>query len=86
MVQAVAGSSPVAHPRKPGVAITSKPSYLAVVPAYNEADTVVDVVRSIRVRAPAFDVVVIDDWSTDETRRQAVAAGARVLHLPFNLG
>ncbi|MEA2351053.1 MAG: hypothetical protein QOG86_1994, partial [Thermoleophilaceae bacterium] len=66
--------------------MTSKPSYLAVVPAYNEADTVVDVVRSIRDRAPAFDVVVIDDGSTDETRRQADAAGARVLHHPFNLG
>ncbi|MEA2352155.1 MAG: hypothetical protein QOJ14_569 [Thermoleophilaceae bacterium] len=66
--------------------MTSKPSYLAVVPAYNEADTVVDVVRSIRDRAPEFDVVVIDDGSTDETRRQADAAGARVLHHPFNLG
>ena len=62
------------------------PSHLAVVPAYNEAATIVDVVRAIRDRAPAFDVLVVDDGSTDETRRRAEAAGARVLHHPFNLG
>jgi glycosyltransferase involved in cell wall biosynthesis len=62
------------------------PSHLAVVPAYNEADTIVDVVRAIRDRAPAFDVLVVDDGSTDATRRRAEAAGARVLHHPFNLG
>jgi glycosyltransferase involved in cell wall biosynthesis len=62
------------------------PSHLAVVPAYNEAATIVDVVRAIRDRAPAFDVLVIDDGSTDETRRRAEAAGARVLHHAFKLG
>ena len=66
--------------------MTPKSSYLAVVPAYNEAATIVDVVRSIRDRAPSFDVVVIDDGSTDDTRMLAEAAGARVLHHPFNLG
>jgi glycosyltransferase involved in cell wall biosynthesis len=66
--------------------MTDKSSYLAVVPAYNEAATIVDVVRSIRDRAPDFDVMVVDDGSTDDTRMLAEAAGARVLHHPFNLG
>jgi glycosyltransferase involved in cell wall biosynthesis len=66
--------------------MTDKSSYLAVVPAYNEAATIVDVVRAIRDRAPDFDVLVVDDGSTDETRTLAEAAGARVLHHPFNLG
>ena len=48
--------------------MTDKSSYLAVVPAYNEAATIVDVVRSIRDRAPDFDVMVVDDGSTDDTR------------------
>jgi hypothetical protein len=61
-------------------------SCLAVVPAYNEAGTVGRVVRTLRESAPAFDVVVIDDGSTDSTAAEARAAGARVLTHPFNLG
>jgi glycosyltransferase involved in cell wall biosynthesis len=61
-------------------------SYLAVVPAYNEAATVGAVVRAIREHAPQFDVVVIDDGSTDGTGELAEAAGARVIRHPFNLG
>jgi glycosyltransferase involved in cell wall biosynthesis len=59
---------------------------LAVVPAYNEAATVADVIASVHEHAPAFDVLVIDDGSTDETAAIARAAGARVLRHPFNLG
>ena len=62
------------------------PSYLAVVPAYNEASTVGRVVRDIREQAPDFDVVVIDDGSTDGTGEIAEAAGAQVVRHPFNLG
>ncbi len=61
-------------------------SHLAVVPAYNEAATIGDVVRGIHANAPEWDVVVIDDGSTDRTEEIARAAGARVLRLPFNLG
>jgi len=57
-----------------------------VVPAYNEAATVARVVRSIAEHAPQCDVVVVDDGSTDDTRRLAEQAGATVLHHPFNLG
>jgi glycosyltransferase involved in cell wall biosynthesis len=61
-------------------------SCLAVVPAYNEAATVGRVVSTLRRETPDIDVVVIDDGSTDATRRCAEEAGARVLRLPFNLG
>ena len=59
---------------------------LAIVPAYNEAATVAVVVESLREYAPRFDVVVIDDGSTDQTASRAAAAGATVVRLPFNLG
>jgi len=59
---------------------------LAVVPAYNEAAVVADVVHSLRERAPNFDVLVVDDGSTDDSAARAAAAGAAVIRLPFNLG
>jgi hypothetical protein len=59
---------------------------LAIVPAYNEAGAVADTVAELRRHAPAFDVIVVDDGSTDGTADIARAAGAHVLQLPFNLG
>jgi glycosyltransferase involved in cell wall biosynthesis len=44
------------------------------------------VVAAIHREAPAFDVLVVDDGSTDDTAGRAEDAGARVLRLPFNLG
>jgi glycosyltransferase involved in cell wall biosynthesis len=61
-------------------------SAVAVVPAYNESATVGGVVRSIKETLPGFDVVVVDDGSTDDTGRLAEEAGAKVLRMPFNLG
>jgi glycosyltransferase involved in cell wall biosynthesis len=62
------------------------PRKLAVVPAYNEEGSVGRVVRAIGREAPDFDVVVIDDGSTDRTVAEAEAAGATVIRHPFNLG
>ncbi len=55
-------------------------------PAYNEVDTVERVVASLQEHAPDFDVLVIDDGSTDATSRVARSAGAKVVRLPFNVG
>jgi glycosyltransferase involved in cell wall biosynthesis len=56
---------------------------LALIPAYNEAAHVGDVVR----RASAFlPVWVVDDGSTDGTAREADAAGATVVQQPRNMG
>lgn len=57
---------------------------LVVVPALNEEHSVGPVVR--RLHAAGFACVVVDDGSIDRTAREARAAGARVVRLPFNLG
>ncbi len=59
---------------------------LVVVPAYNEVATIANVVRAVHRDAPGWDVLVIDDGSTDETAALAEEAGASVIHHPFNLG
>ncbi len=59
---------------------------LVVVPAFNEAPSVGDVVREIFANLPGTIVLVVDDGSTDATSAVARAAGAQVATLPFNLG
>ena len=59
---------------------------LAIVPALNEAGSIESVIREIRAEDPDFEVLVVDDGSTDNTAALAEAAGAKVVRLPFNLG
>lgn len=56
----------------------------AVIPAYNEAKHLADVVR--RTRQEIDYVLVVDDGSTDDTAAQARSAGAEVLVHPENRG
>lgn len=52
----------------------------AIVPAYNEEETIGDVVRAL-VSSGVFDeVIVISDGSTDGTAAEARAAGATMVH------
>jgi len=60
--------------------------YLAIVPAHNEIGAIAATVAEIHAAAPDFDVLVIDDGSTDATAAAAAPAGARVVSLPFNVG
>jgi glycosyltransferase involved in cell wall biosynthesis len=59
---------------------------LAMVPALNEEGSVAAVIAELKREAPDFDVLVIDDGSTDATAQRARAAGAAVVSHPFNLG
>jgi len=61
-------------------------SLLVIVPAYNEAGAVGDVVRDVARHLPGVPVLVIDDCSRDATVAMSREAGARVLCLPHHLG
>jgi len=55
-----------------------------VIPAYNEAKTIADVISQVK---PLVDeVVVVDDNSQDNTLTLAKEAGATALHHPINRG
>jgi glycosyltransferase involved in cell wall biosynthesis len=59
-------------------------SVLVVVPAFNEEASIGSIVREIR-RA-GFNVLVVNDGSTDSTSIRAQEAGAVVMDLAINLG
>jgi glycosyltransferase involved in cell wall biosynthesis len=62
------------------------PSLLVMMPAYNEAESVGQVVAEVKAAVPGAGVLVINDGSTDRTAAHARRAGAVVLDLPINLG
>ncbi len=64
----------------------SRPRRLVIIPACNEARSLRDVVREVRTGAPGFDLLVVNDGSSDETSEVARSEGCTVLDLCFNLG
>jgi glycosyltransferase involved in cell wall biosynthesis len=59
---------------------------LIILPAWNESEGIADVIREIQWKLPGADALVVDDGSADNTAQVAVAAGAMVAKLPYNLG
>jgi poly-beta-1,6-N-acetyl-D-glucosamine synthase len=58
-----------------------------IVPAYNEAASIVDTVKSIQAQTlPPDEIIVIDDFSSDNTGDLARQCGATVLRPPANTG
>ncbi|MFI5363732.1 MAG: glycosyltransferase family 2 protein, partial [Elusimicrobiota bacterium] len=62
----------------------------AVIPAYNEEDAIAPVVKSLtevlRRQAARFEIIVVDDGSTDKTYENAAACGVTALRHPMNRG
>lgn len=62
-----------------------------VIPALNEQDAIGDTVQRVRsvlkkAALEPFDIVVVDDGSSDDTAALAKQAGARIVHHPHNVG
>jgi glycosyltransferase involved in cell wall biosynthesis len=61
-------------------------NFLVLIPAFNEAGAIAQVVREVREVVPKAKILVVDDSSTDATVSQANSAGADILRLPNHLG
>ena len=64
----------------------SQPTVSVIIPAFNEGDIIADIVNRVKSLHPDFDVIVIDDGSTDDTAAEAQKAGASVYRHPYNIG
>lgn len=59
---------------------------LIVIPAYNEAENIEKVVDNIILNFPQYDYVIVNDGSTDATRKICKEKGYNLLDLPANVG
>ncbi|MEP6914494.1 MAG: glycosyltransferase family 2 protein [Acidobacteriota bacterium] len=65
----------------------AEPSEVSViVPAYNEANVIGEVVAGLAGAHPWHEIIVVDDGSRDGTAERAAAAGAIVVTHPYNKG
>jgi glycosyltransferase involved in cell wall biosynthesis len=64
----------------------SKPLVTILFPAYNEEKSIGNTIRQVKELYPDFEILVIDDGSTDNTMRIAMDAGANVWPHPYNIG
>ncbi len=76
--------APAATPRQP------VPRLSVVVPAYNESkliegclESIVEAFKAAGVSASDYELIVVDNDSSDDTAERAASLGARVLHEPI---
>lgn len=59
---------------------------LIIIPAYNEAENIERVINNLISNYPAYDYVVVNDGSTDDTLSICLSHRYNMLDLPINLG
>jgi glycosyltransferase involved in cell wall biosynthesis len=57
-----------------------------IIPVYNEAQTIGNVIGKIKMLYPDFEIIVVNDGSTDDTAAVAKDADALVYNHPYNIG
>lgn len=65
---------------------TKRPLATILLPAYNEELAIGTTVTTLKTLHPDFEILVVDDGSTDATAQEALMAGAIVRSHPYNIG
>lgn len=59
---------------------------LVIIPAFNEGKHIFDLITGIQELYPDFDILVINDGSTDNTAAEVRRSGFMLINHPFNMG
>ena len=62
------------------------PTITILLPAYNEEQNIQDTIKNIKELYPEYEILVVDDGSSDNTLQLAMDAGANVWPHPYNIG
>lgn len=62
------------------------PKVSAIIAAYNEQDTIANVIRAVECHPLVDEIIVVDDGSSDATSERARETSANVITLPHNVG
>src|SRR5579862_7486828 len=62
------------------------PIVSVLIPAFNEAERIVDTITAVRTLSHIDEIIVIDDGSSDDTSLRAEAAGADTVVRQANAG
>ena len=64
----------------------NKPDVTIIIPAYNEEEGIVDVINGIKRLETGYEIIVVDDGSTDNTYKLASGTGVKTMCHPYNKG
>jgi len=59
---------------------------IIIIPAHNEEQTIYNILKNVQLKYKDFDLLVINDGSTDGTVKEVQKTSAKLLNHPLNLG
>lgn len=59
---------------------------LIIIPAYNESKNISNVIKDLKINAPEFDYIIINDCSKDNLKQVCIEKEYNIINLPVNLG
>ena len=66
--------------------MTNKPDVTIIIPAHNEEEGIADVINGVKQLNKGYEIIVVDDGSTDNTYKLASETGVKVIRHPYNKG
>lgn len=66
--------------------MTNTPDVTIIIPAHNEEEGISDVITQLKALSGNYEILVVDDGSTDNTHKLASETGVKVIRHPYNKG
>ena len=66
--------------------MTNKPDVTIIIPAHNEEEGITNVITQLKELSGNYEILVVDDGSTDNTYKLASECGVKVIRHLYNKG